>query len=121
MLHRVLCTRKEKYFFASAFPITTLGPLEICAFETILAEFMLWARTAAKSLLVLALKPGTLSSWDFYICHLKNKVMAGCRWLTPVILATQKAEIRRFEVPSQPGKIVLEALWGKKPITKKGW
>jgi hypothetical protein len=28
----------------------------------------------------------------------------------PVILATQEAEIRRIEVRSQPGKIVLETL-----------
>jgi hypothetical protein len=29
----------------------------------------------------------------------------------PVILATQEAEIRRMEVQSQPGEIVLEALF----------
>jgi hypothetical protein len=29
---------------------------------------------------------------------------AGCWCLTPIILATQKAEIRRIEVQSQPGK-----------------
>jgi hypothetical protein len=32
-------------------------------------------------------------------------------WLTPVILATQEAEIRKIEVRSQPRQIV--------PITKK--
>jgi hypothetical protein len=32
----------------------------------------------------------------------------GCLWLTPVILATQEAEIRRIEVRSQPGQIVFE-------------
>jgi hypothetical protein len=31
-------------------------------------------------------------------------------WLTPVILATQEAEIRRFTVGSQPGQKVLETL-----------
>jgi hypothetical protein len=29
---------------------------------------------------------------------------------TPVILATQEAQIRRITIPSQPGKIVLETL-----------
>jgi hypothetical protein len=32
----------------------------------------------------------------------KKPVLAGCRWLTPVILATQKAEIRQTVVLSQP-------------------
>jgi hypothetical protein len=31
-------------------------------------------------------------------------------WLTPVILATQEAEIRRIMVRSQPRQIVLETL-----------
>jgi hypothetical protein len=31
-------------------------------------------------------------------------------WLTPVILATQEAEIRRIAVRSQPGQIVRETL-----------
>jgi hypothetical protein len=43
------------------------------------------------------------------------------RWLTPVILATQEAEIRRIMVPSQPREIVLQTLSGKKnPSPKKG-
>jgi hypothetical protein len=41
----------------------------------------------------------------------------GCWWLTPVILATQKAVMRRITVQSQPGQIVHETLW-KKPNTR---
>jgi hypothetical protein len=36
------------------------------------------------------------------------------QWLTPVILATQKEEIRRIEVQSQPGKQFFETLPQKK-------
>jgi predicted transcriptional regulator len=41
------------------------------------------------------------------------KLPARHRWLTPVILATQEAEIRRVEVRSQPGEIVHKTLSGK--------
>jgi hypothetical protein len=42
--------------------------------------------------------------------RLKTKQLAGCQWLTPVILATQEEEIRRIAVQSQLGQIVLETL-----------
>jgi hypothetical protein len=43
------------------------------------------------------------------------------RWLTPVILPTQEAEIRRITVQSQPGHIVQRDPILKKPFTKKDW
>jgi hypothetical protein len=49
----------------------------------------------------------------------KTQSEAGCPWLTPVILATQEAEIRRIAIPSQPGQIVLETLSRKNTITKR--
>jgi hypothetical protein len=41
---------------------------------------------------------------------------ARCWWLTPVILATQEAEIRRIVVRSQAEQIVLPGPISKKPI-----
>jgi hypothetical protein len=41
---------------------------------------------------------------------LKLSKKARCQWLTPVILATQEAEIRRIKVQSQTGQIVHETL-----------
>jgi hypothetical protein len=50
---------------------------------------------------------------------LKMIALAG-RWrLTPVILATQEAEIRKIRVGSQPGQIVLKSLAGKNPSQKR--
>jgi hypothetical protein len=43
---------------------------------------------------------------------------AKCHWLTPVILATQEAEIRRIAVQSHPGQIVRETLSQKNPSQK---
>jgi hypothetical protein len=45
--------------------------------------------------------------------------MAGLWWLTPVILATQEAEIRRTDVQSHAGQIVLDTLSRKIPSEKK--
>jgi hypothetical protein len=47
-------------------------------------------------------------------CFLKEK----CPELTPVILATQEAEIRRIMVQSHPGQIAHETLSQKNPFTK---
>jgi hypothetical protein len=49
----------------------------------------------------------------------QNNGRAGCRWLTPVFLATQEAEIRRIEVRSQSGQIVQETLSRKKKSQKE--
>jgi hypothetical protein len=40
------------------------------------------------------------------VCYSKIYILARCWWLTPVILATLEAEIRRIVVQSQP-----ELLW----------
>jgi hypothetical protein len=47
-----------------------------------------------------------------------------CQWPTPVILVTQKAEIRRISVQSQPEQIVPEknsSQKKKKKSQEKGW
>jgi hypothetical protein len=55
-----------------------------------------------------------LSKVDPFICALdcllEDKLLAGCWWLTPVILAPQEAEIRRTVVGSQPRQIVCKTL-----------
>jgi hypothetical protein len=48
----------------------------------------------------------------------KAKRSAGCWWLTPIILATQEAEIRRIEFQSQPRQIVHETLSQKNPLVE---
>jgi hypothetical protein len=51
------------------------------------------------------------------ILKMKNDV-AGHQWLTPIILATQEAEIRRIVVQSQSGQIVLRDPILKNPSQK---
>jgi hypothetical protein len=50
---------------------------------------------------------------------IKRRFFAGCQWPTPIILATQEAEMRRIAVQSQPGQIVYETI-SKKSQHKKG-
>jgi hypothetical protein len=45
--------------------------------------------------------------------------LARRQWLTPVILATQEAEIRRILVQSQPRQVLRETLSRKHPSPKK--
>jgi hypothetical protein len=44
---------------------------------------------------------------------------ARSRWLTPVILATQEAEIRRIVIEAKPGKIVHKTVTRKKKNPQK--
>jgi hypothetical protein len=54
-------------------------------------------------------------------CTLKMAQKQARRWwCTPVIPATQEAEIRRIVVQSQSGQVALETLSQKKKITKAG-
>jgi hypothetical protein len=54
-------------------------------------------------------------------CRQKVVEFTRCWWLTPVILATQEAEIRRITVRSQPREIVPQDPISKIFIIKKGW
>jgi hypothetical protein len=56
------------------------------------------------------------------------KMNLGARhpWLTPIILATQEAEIRRITVRSQPGgkkflRPYLKKIHHKKGLAESGW
>jgi hypothetical protein len=55
---------------------------------------------------------------DFIIKFLFFEIGNGCRWLTPVILATQETEIRRIMAQSQPRKIVCKTLSRNNPSQK---
>jgi hypothetical protein len=41
----------------------------------------------------------------------KKFFLVRCWWLSPIILATQEAEIRKIKVQSQPRQIVLETIF----------
>jgi hypothetical protein len=56
---------------------------------------------------------GLTVSYSLSVC------LAGCWWLTPIILATQEAEIRRTAVQSHSGQIVHKTL-SQKTLHKKG-
>jgi hypothetical protein len=45
-----------------------------------------------------------------YFTSSETDLLAEHQWLTPVILATREAEIRRIVVQSQPGQIVHKTL-----------
>jgi hypothetical protein len=51
----------------------------------------------------------------------KKSFSAGHRWLTPIILPTQEAAIRKIEVQSQPGQIVLETYLEKNKKVLVEW
>jgi hypothetical protein len=43
-----------------------------------------------------------------HLVTMQSMPEAGCRWLTPVILATREAKIRKIQVQGHPGQIVLK-------------
>jgi hypothetical protein len=59
-----------------------------------------------KTLLFSSLLNGVLINLCFFPKNNNNNNSPGTQWLTPVIPATQEAEIRRIEVPSQPRQIL---------------
>jgi hypothetical protein len=63
--------------------------------------------------------PGLASNCNCTSAFQEGGIKAGCWWLTPGILATQEAEIRRNTVQSQPRQIVPRDPISKKPFTKK--
>jgi hypothetical protein len=52
----------------------------------------------------------TINFRTYSLPHKRTPAQAGYRWLTPVIPATQEAEIRRIKVRSQSRQIVQETL-----------
>jgi hypothetical protein len=61
-----------------------------------------------------------VSNYEAYlVISVKTFNLAGCWWLTLAILATQKVEIRRILVRSQPSQIVHDTLSQKNPSQKR--
>jgi hypothetical protein len=71
----------------------------------------------------------TLADWNGrkLFAGLKTNLWAGHWWLTPIILATQEAEIRKIIVQTQPRQVIFKTLSQKKKKkrptthTNKGW
>jgi hypothetical protein len=47
-----------------------------------------------------------LSNYDFFFNNYKYPKAAGHRWLTPIILVTWEADIRRIKIGSQPEQAI---------------
>jgi hypothetical protein len=103
-LVRSVCPRRCKVHSSeSLYPLRTDANLQWCS--GCRAQWGLLGRSAVTSQ-----------------AHFKKKRAGEVHWvpvLTPVIPATQEAEIRRIEVQSQRGQIVHETLSWKNPYHKK--
>jgi hypothetical protein len=89
--------------------------------EAYIGFLLKWCSAVSMGLLEVGLGPFVLFSLDAVVpFSFKKQTWAGHQWLTPIILATQEAEIRRITVQSQPGQIVLKTLSQKNLYKKKG-
>jgi hypothetical protein len=66
-----------------------------------------------------SLMKGLILLLQEWISYHKSSLLAGCMWLTPVILGAQEAEIRRTKVQSQSRQRVREILSWKRPAQKR--
>jgi hypothetical protein len=60
-----------------------------------------------------------MSTFHGFKIHFKSYIPGPAEWLTPVILATQEAKVRRIAVQSQSWANSLGDPILKRPITKK--